>query len=53
MALLVKEQKALESLEEAYKVYTSILLGEEVYIDTTKSVEERLYFLATELKSCM
>jgi hypothetical protein len=51
MALLVKEQKALLQLEQAYKKYWSILLGEELHIDDNKTVEERLIFLATQL-SC-
>ena len=49
MALLVKEQKALLQLEEAFKEYYRILLDKELYIDTSTTVEERLLFLASEL----
>jgi hypothetical protein len=51
MALLVKEQKALQQLEDAFKEYYRILLDKELHIDTNKTVEERLLFLASEL-SC-
>ena len=49
MALLVKEQKALQQLEDAFKEYYRTLLDKEIYIDTNKTVEERLLFLASEL----
>jgi hypothetical protein len=46
MALLVKEQKALIALEEAIVVYYSTMLGENLVIDTNKSVEERILSVA-------
>ena len=49
MALLVKENKALLTLEKAFKEYYDVVLGKDLYIDNTKSVEDRLLFLATEL----
>lgn len=52
MALLVKERKALETLEKAFESYFSIVCGEqpdEIGIDANKSVEERLLYLAALL----
>ena len=49
MALLVKENKALLTLEKAFQEYYVVVLGKDLYIDSTKSVEDRLLFLATEL----
>ncbi len=49
MALLVKERKALEQLEQAFVQYYEQILHLELAIDTTKTPEERLLFLAVEL----
>lgn len=49
MALLVKEKKALERLEQSFKSYIAIVAGEDgedLGIDTTKSPEERILHLA-------
>ncbi len=50
MALLVKELKALEQLEQAIVTYYAIMLGEELIIDRTKSIEERLLFLSAQVE---
>lgn len=49
MALLVKERKALEHLEQALVTYYAVMLGEELHIDTTKTIEERLYFISVHI----
>jgi len=49
MALLVKEQKALAQLEQSLITYYGVMLGEELIIDTTKTVEERLLFLSVHI----
>lgn len=52
MALLVKEKKALEQLEQSFINYFSIVIGNPEIaedIDTTKTPEERLLQLATLL----
>jgi hypothetical protein len=49
MALLVKELKALNKLEQSFKTYFTIVVGEDAEdlgIDDTKSVEQRLLHLA-------
>lgn len=54
MALLVKEQKALSQLEQAFKNYYTVLLGEnpeDLGIDPNKSPEERMLYLATMLNT--
>ena len=51
MALLVKERKALEHLEQAFVLYYGKILQQELVIDTSKTVEERLLFLAVELNT--
>lgn len=54
MALLVKEQKALAQLEQAFKNYYVIVLGEDpedLGIDPTKTPEERILYLATMLNT--
>lgn len=54
MALLVKERKALEQLELAFKNYLTIVHGqnpEEIEIDNTKSPEERILYLSVLLNS--
>ena len=52
MALLVKEQKALEKLEQAFKNYYVVVLGEDsddLGIDSSKTPEERILHLAMML----
>ncbi len=49
MALLVKERKALEHLEQALVTYYAVMLGESLEIDTSKTVEERLMFLSVHI----
>jgi len=49
MALLVKERKALEKLEQSFKTYFSIVSGEDVVIDASLSVEERILYLSVLL----
>jgi len=51
MALLVKERKALEQLEQAFITYYEKVLGLELSIDSSKTIEERLLFLAVELRT--
>lgn len=54
MALLVKERKALEQLEQAFVNYLTIVHGQspdEVDIDNTKSPEERILYLLVLLNS--
>jgi len=54
MALLVKEQKALTQLEQAFKNYYVILLGEDpedLGIDPTKTPEERMFYFASWLNT--
>lgn len=54
MALLVKERKALEQLEQAFINYLTVVLGqnpEEIDIDSSKSPEERLLYLSVLLNS--
>ena len=49
MALLVKEQKALSQLEQSFKNYVTIVMGEndeDLGIDSTKTPEERMLYLA-------
>jgi len=53
MALLVKEQKALAQLEQSLITYYSIMLGEELVIDTSKTVEERLLFLFVHINGLL
>lgn len=53
MALLVKEAKALAQLEQSLITYYAIMLGEELVIDTTKSVEERLLFLSVHINGLL
>jgi hypothetical protein len=53
MALLVKEQKALEQLEQSLVTYYAIMLGEELVIDTSKTVEERLLFLSVHINGLL
>jgi hypothetical protein len=52
MALLVKEQKALEKLEQSFKNYYVVVLGEDsddLGIDSSKTPEERILHLAMML----
>lgn len=51
MALLVKEKKALDALERAFIDYYEQMLHLELVVDTSKTPEERLLFLATELRA--
>jgi hypothetical protein len=54
MALLVKEQKALAQLEQSFKNYYSIVVGEDpedLGIDPTKTPEERMLYLASWLNT--
>jgi hypothetical protein len=51
MALLVKERKALEQLEQAFVRYYEQILNLELEVDRSKTVEERLLFLAVELNT--
>lgn len=54
MALLVKEQKALAKLEQSFKNYSAIVLGEDIEdlgIDPSKTPEERILHLAMLLDS--
>ncbi len=51
MALLVKERKALEQLEQAFVRYYEQILHLDLVVDQTKSVEERLLFLPFELNT--
>jgi hypothetical protein len=51
MALLVKERKALEQLEKAFVQYYEQILHLPLEVDTSKTVEERLLFLAVELNT--
>lgn len=53
MALLVKEQKALAHLEQSLVTYYAIMLGEELVIDTSKTVEERLLFLSVHISGLL
>lgn len=53
MALLVKEQKALAHLEQSLVTYYAIMLGEELVIDTSKTIEERLYFLSVHISGLL
>jgi hypothetical protein len=53
MALLVKEQKALTQLEQSLVSYYAIMLGEELAIDTTKTIEERLLFLSVHINGLL
>lgn len=53
MALLVKEQKALAQLEQSLVTYYAIMLGEELAIDTSKTVEERLLFLSVHINGLL
>jgi hypothetical protein len=53
MALLVKELKALEQLEQSLVAYYAIMLGEELEIDTSKTVEERLLFLSVQINGLL
>ena len=54
MALLVKELKALEKLEQSFKNYYVIVLGEDqndLEINSSKTPEERMLYLAMMLDS--
>jgi hypothetical protein len=54
MALLVKEQKALAQLEQAFKNYYSVVLGsnpEDLDIDSSKTPEERMLYLSSLLNT--
>ena len=51
MALLVKERKALEQLEQAFVRYYEQILHLELVVDHSTTVEERLLFLAAELNT--
>lgn len=53
MALLVKEQKALEKLEDSLITYYGIMLGEQLEINRTKTVEERLLFLSVHINGLL
>ena len=53
MALLVKERKALEQLEQSLVSYYAIMLGEELVIDMNKTIEERLLFLSVHIKGLL
>ena len=53
MALLVKEQRALSQLEAAFCFYYEKVLGIDLVIDSSKTPEERLLFLATELQTAV
>jgi hypothetical protein len=53
MALLVKEQKALDTLEQSLVTYYAVMLGEELVIDTYKTVEERLLFLSVHINGLL
>jgi hypothetical protein len=52
VALLVKELKALEKLEQSFKSYYVVVLGEnteDLGIDSNKTTEERMLHLAMML----
>jgi hypothetical protein len=54
VALLVKELKALEKLEQSFKNYYVIVLGEDqndLEINSSKTPEERMLYLAMMLDS--
>ena len=53
MALLVKELRALEQLEQSLVTYYAIMLGEELVIDIYKTVEERLLFLSVHINGLL
>lgn len=53
MTLLVKEQKALEKLEDSLIAYYGVMLGEQIEIDRTKTVEERLLFLSEHINALL
>lgn len=53
MALLVKERKALEQLEQSLVTYYAIMLGETLDIDSSKSIEERLLFLSVHINGLL
>lgn len=49
MALLVKERKALEQLEQSFEMYFQKVYGTSADIDSSKSVEERMLYLSVLL----
>jgi hypothetical protein len=54
VALLVKELKALEKLEQSFINYYVVVLGEnleDLGIDSSKTTEERMLYLAMMLDS--
>ena len=54
VALLVKEHKALEKLEQSFINYYVVVLGEDekdLGIDSSKTPEERMLYLAMMLDS--
>ena len=53
MALLVKEQRALAQLEQSLVTYYAIMLAEDLEIDVTKTVEERLLFLSVHINGLL
>lgn len=53
MALLVKELRALEQLEQSLVTYYAIMLAEEIQIDITKTIEERLLFLSVHINGLL
>jgi hypothetical protein len=53
MALLVKEAKALTQLEQSLVTYYAIMLSEELVIDASKTVEERLLFLSAHINGLL
>jgi hypothetical protein len=53
MALLIKERKALEQLEQSLVTYYSIMLGENLEINTSASIEERLLFLSVHISGLL
>ena len=50
--MLVRDKKAIEKLEAAIVTYYSIMLGDDLVVDTTKTLEERILFVATHI-SCL
>ena len=50
--MLVKDRKAVEKLELAIVTYYAVMLGDDLVIDTTKTLEERILFVATHI-SCL
>lgn len=51
--MLVKEQKALAKLELAIIEYYRVMMGDDLVVDTTKTPEERMLFVATHINCLM